>query len=447
MDKIQEAIKRARDTKALEIGTDAISRTGDMFKSLFGDSKAVIVADVNTYAAAGEKTRKSLEDAGVQMQTPFIFDDPELYAEWSYLLTLEEHLKASDAVAVAVGSGVINDLVKLASEHLGRRYIIVGTAASMDGYTAYGASITKDGNKQTFDCKAPLGAVIEPEISAKAPKELSASGYADLIAKVPAAAEWMIADALEVEKIDGFAYSLLHDNLKESLSKPQEVYDDDVDATKLLADGLIMSGFAMQAMNSSRPASGMEHQFSHYWDMEGLCHEGKHVSHGFKVGIGTLVSTACLEFMLDYDIDSIDIEECVSKWPTWEQMQEDIHKVFKGKPGHLARALSESGNKYIDHECLREQLHLLKKVWPELRQRMLAQIYSFEHVYDCLKKVGAPYEPEMIGLTRAKLMDTFKGIPFMRSRYTVIDLIYRCGLMDQVTAALFGPGGRWEVSR
>jgi glycerol-1-phosphate dehydrogenase [NAD(P)+] len=77
---------------------------------------------------------------------------------------------------------------------------------------------------------------------------------------------------------------------------------------------------------------------------------------------------------------------------------------------------------------------------------MKAQIYSFDHVYDCLKKVGAPYEPEMIGLTRAKLMDTFSGIPYMRSRYTVVDLIKRCGLMDQVTAALFGPGGHWAVS-
>ena len=32
---------------------------------------------------------------------------------------------------------------------LGLRYMVVGTAASMDGYTAYGAAITKDGMKQT----------------------------------------------------------------------------------------------------------------------------------------------------------------------------------------------------------------------------------------------------------------------------------------------------------
>ena len=60
----------------------------------------------------------------------------------------------------------------------------VGTAASMDGYTAYGASITKEGNKQTFDCPAPLGMLFDPSIAAAAPAELSASGYADLIAKI-----------------------------------------------------------------------------------------------------------------------------------------------------------------------------------------------------------------------------------------------------------------------
>ena len=84
--------------------------------------------------------------------------------------------------------------------------MVVGTAASMDGYTAYGASITKDGNKQTFDCPAPLGMVLDSNIAAAAPAKLSASGYADLIAKIPAGADWMLADAvglLYYKKIQG----------------------------------------------------------------------------------------------------------------------------------------------------------------------------------------------------------------------------------------------------
>lgn len=437
MGRIEDALERARDTKALVIGKGAVGKTGEIFRQLFEGCTAVVVADVNTYKAAGAEACESLKAAGIPTMEPFIFEDSDLYAEWSFLMRLENHLKGCDAVAVAVGSGVINDLAKLASEHLGRRYIIVGTAASMDGYTAYGASITFEGNKQTFDCKAPMGVIIDPEIAAGAPSEMAASGYADLIAKVPAAADWMLAEAAGEEPIDTFAYNLLHENLKKSLAYPAEVHAREVKPTEMLAEGLIMSGFAMQAIQSSRPASGVEHQFSHYWDMEDLCYEGKHVSHGFKVGIGTLVSTACFEFMLKYDMESLDVERCVAQWPSWEKMEENIRTVFADKPGHLSRALVESKAKYITAERLREQLTHLKQVWPELREKISAQIFSYDHVHDCLKKVGAPYEPEMIGVSRERLRETFRGIPYMRSRYTIIDLIQRCGLMDEVEAAIF----------
>ena len=32
--------------------------------------------------------------------------------------------------------------------------------------------------------------------------------------------------------------------------------------------GLILSGLAMQMVGNSRPASGSEHHFSHFWEME-----------------------------------------------------------------------------------------------------------------------------------------------------------------------------------
>ena len=228
--------------------------------------------------------------AGVVSERPYIFPAEDFYAEWQHIEALKSYLEGLDAVAVAVGSGVINDTVKLVSHMLGRRYMCVGTAASMDGFTAYGASITKDGNKQTFDCPAPLGFVLDSEIAAAAPKELAASGYADLIAKIPAGADWMLADVVGSEKIDTFAWDLVQNGLKDSLSDPVAVFAGDVDKTQALADGLLMSGFAMQAIQSSRPASGTEHQYSHCWDMEDLCFEGKHVSHGFKVGCTTHAS-------------------------------------------------------------------------------------------------------------------------------------------------------------
>ena len=445
MNKIEQALQRARDTKALIIGRGTVCRTAEMFAELFPGQRAVIVADENTWEVAGKDAQASLDEAGVASEKPYIFPSKDFYAEWQHIESLRSYLETVDAIAVAVGSGVINDTVKLVSHMLGRRYMCVGTAASMDGFTAYGASITKDGNKQTFDCPAPLGFVLDSEIAAAAPKELAASGYADLIAKIPAGADWMLADVVGSEKIDTFAWDLVQSGLKESLADPAAVFAGDVDKTQALADGLLMSGFAMQAIQSSRPASGTEHQYSHCWDMEDLCFEGKHVSHGFKVGIGTLVSTAELEFLLEKGLENIDVDACVAAWKSWEEMESEIRTLMEGKPGHIARALVETKGKYVGKEELRNQLETLKAVWPQLSVRIREQIIPFEQVRENLRLVGAPYEPEMIGVTRERFRQTVSYIPFMRSRFTNIDVIYRLGWMDEFIDRMFGKGGIWEV--
>lgn len=445
MNKVEQARTRTTDTRDIYIGRGVVSRTGEMFKKLFPEKKAVIVADENTWRVAGAQVEQSLREAGVEQHAPHIFRDPELYAHWRYVDQLEEVLSATDAIAVAVGSGVINDLTKLVSHRCSRHYMCVGTAVSMDGYTAYGASITLDGNKQTFDCPAPYGFIFDPTIAAEAPKELAASGYADLIAKIPAGADWMISDAIGSEAIDPFSWDLVQNGLRESLSAPDAVFAGDVDMTEALGEGLIMSGFAMQAMQSSRPASGAEHQFSHCWDMENLCFEGKHVSHGFKVGIGTLISTAAIELLLKEPLEELDIDRAVAHWKPWDDVEQDILRIFAGKPGHTARAIKETRDKYVDSEGLRRQLTLLKDKWPQLREKIRRQIIPFEEVYADLKAVGAPYEPEMIGVTRERLRDTFGYIPYMRSRITSVDIIFRCGLMEKFTELLFGRGGLWQV--
>ena len=297
MNKVESALQRTTDTKALVIGVGTLPRTAEMFNELFPGCRAVVVADTNTWRVAGGEVHRILADAGIGQDEPHVFADPKLYAEWSFVEELDGVLAATDAVPVAVGSGVINDLTKLCSHHNGRRYMVVGTAASMDGYTAYGASITKDGNKQTFDCPAPLGMVLDPTIAAAAPAKMSASGYADLIAKIPAGADWMLADAVGSELLDEFAFSVVQDGLKDALCDPAGVRAGNVAKVEQLAEGLLLSGFAMQATQSSRPASGAEHQFSHLWDMEHLKYNGASVSHGFKVGIGTrlrrLLSRCC----------------------------------------------------------------------------------------------------------------------------------------------------------
>lgn len=445
MTKIESALQRTTDTKDLLIGAGVVSRTAEMFTRLFPGQKAVIVADRNTWEVAGKAVYNSLAGASVQQEEPFIFMDEDLYAEWKYVEELQAHLRGLNAIPVAVGSGVINDLTKYVSHTLGRRYMCVGTAASMDGYTAYGSSITINGNKQTVDCPAPYGFVMDSEIAAAAPKELAASGYADLIAKIPAGADWMLADATGNEPVDRFAWDVVQDGLHDALGDPAAVFAGDIAKTEALSEGLLMSGFAMQAIQSSRPASGTEHQFSHCWDMEDLCFEGKHVSHGFKVGIGTLASTASLEYLLEQDIENLDIDRCIAAWKSWEEQEEEIRNVFDGMPGHIARGLKESREKYVDKTELRRQLESLKAAWPALKEDIRKQIIPYAQVRENLRLAGAPYEPEHIGVSRERMRRTFSYIPYMRSRFANIDIIYRCGFMPGLMEHLFGKNGIWEV--
>ena len=138
----------------------------------------------------------------------------------------------NDAIPIAVGAGSINDLTKLAAHLCGRQYLSVATAASMDGYTAFGASITHEGSKQTFDCPAPLGVVADLEVIAAAPEGLNASGYADLVAKCPAGADWILADGLGVDPIDEANWHMVQSRLREWMADPAGIQqrDYEVDA-------------------------------------------------------------------------------------------------------------------------------------------------------------------------------------------------------------------------
>ena len=433
MSLIDEALASATDTKACVIGPGAAEAAPAMFRDLFPEaSSAIVVEDPRTRQVAGARVKRGLEKAGTPVSEYVLNPDgSDFHATYDKVEEVRRAIAESGgATPVAVGSGVVNDLVKRASGELGLRYMVVGTAASMDGYTAYGAAITKDGMKQTLECKAPLGCVVDSAVAAAAPRDMTASGYADLMAKVPAGADWMLADAVGSEAIHPLAWKLVQEPLRDALSDPAGCASGDERQVRKLCEGLVMSGFAMQAMGSSRPASGTEHQVSHYWDMEDLCFEGRPVSHGFKVGIGTIASTAALEFLLEQDLRRLDVEAKVAAWwNSFDEAKATFPAVFGNRPAHLKRAELEYAKKFPDRAALRRELSLLRDAWPELSRRIRAQLMPVGEVREKLALAGAPTEPERIGIDRDRYRETLRGVPFMRSRYFGLDLVLELGLL------------------
>src|SRR3954464_10051921 len=206
--------------------------------------------------------------------------------------------------------------------------MVVAPAASMEGYTAYGASITANGSKQTFDCPAPRAVLADLEIIQQAPPALNASGYADLLAKIPAGADWIVADAIGVEPIDSDVWNTVQQHLHAWVDAPDAIARGEPAASPGLPCGLMMTGFAMQAAKSSRPASGAEHQFSHLWDMQHHVHQGRTPLHGFKAGIATLAVPRLCEAVLELPLDSLDVEACRAAWRDWAEVEADLPALF-----------------------------------------------------------------------------------------------------------------------
>ena len=439
---LELALEKATQTHALVLSQGAIQETARVFQDFFRGKRALVIADKTTFEVAGKTVDTILRQAGIETDAPVILDFPDMHAEWKYIEILDKALAATDAIPVAVGSGTINDLTKLSAYHNDRRYMVVATAASMDGYIAFGASITKDGCKTTFPCTAPIAVVADIDIISKAPADMTASGYADLFAKVPAGADWIIADALGIEPIDPVAFSIAQDGLQEALANPEGAREGRPEDIAKLMEGLLLGGFAMQAYpKSSRPASGADHQFSHLLNMQNfVMPNGKAPSHGFQVALGTLASLFFYRELLN-----TNIEACVKAWPDLAEQEAEALKMFEGTDFPTLGA-TEVKAKYTDRDGLRQELTTFKEKWPETRQRLEKQIISVEETMRRLRLVGAPTVPEDIGLSRQSMRENVLLAQKIRRRYTILDQALRMCKLDEWTATLFGKGGMWEMN-
>lgn len=443
-DLIERALQTSTDTRAVIAGPDAIAGVAGMFHTTFGDRSAVVVGDERTMSVAGNAVVAALAAGGVRVLDSFVFPgDPELYAKYENCELLRDALRERDAVPVAVGAGTLNDVVKRAAGELERPYLVVATAASMDGYTAFGSSIAVGGYKQTLDCPAPAGCVADWTVLAAAPQVMTASGYGDLLGKVPAGADWMIADAVGVEAVDDNVWSLVQGPLRASLSRPEALAAGDLDAIGELAEGLVMSGLAMQAHASSRPASGAEHQFAHLWEMEGhgVDVKPRRLSHGFKVAVGSVSMAALYERLFLRDLSALDVDAAVAAYPDAAELEARVRAVHQP---HLAdEIVAQSLAKHLTPDQLRQRLELIASLWGELKPRLEAQLVPAAELQRMLRAAGTPAHPYDIGLSWAQFRDTYRRAQMIRKRYTALDLLLEANLLDELVGELFAPGGFW----
>ncbi len=429
-----------------EILDEALERAGNVADSSGLDAAAdgrkelgpILIADENTWEAAGREVEAAFNSAGRPVSFVKLFPgSPPLKAEYRHVTALVEELHSRDGFVIAVGSGTVNDLVKLSCGEMKRPYGVVGTAASMDGYSSQGAAVLKEGLKQTLKCPAPVFIVADTQVLAEAPPGMSASGYADLAAKIPAGLDWILADRLGADPIDPVAWAMVHEGLEDRLAPAAGVGRGDGEALNFLFEGLTATGCSMQYYGESRPVAGGEHQFSHVLEMEGWQYKGRSPSHGFKVGVGSLASLRVFRELLAFlesgeRLGPQKIEELVAAYPSLESELSEAMSLFGDSPA-LESVKAVLAEKRPSPDVLRTRLSVLERNREGIITDLKARMPDYETFRGRLAAAGAPSSAADIGLDGAKVVRTLKSARMIRNRYGGLDLAYELGLFDSIT--------------
>ena len=433
---IDPALRASKATDIVLIDRGVIGQTGAVAMKISASRTAVIFADDAGFAAAGPQARASLEQAGFAVQTCIKPASPLPKASVDEAQPFVDALRAApDALPVSVGSGVINDLTKYASFQCDKRYLSVATAASMDGYTSAGAPLAQDGFKVTIPTRAPVALIADLDIIAHAPAEMTGWGYGDLAGKSPAGGDWILADLAGIEPIDTTAYPMVQDNLAGWLADPQALAARDFDAMARLFIGLTAVGFAMEFHESSRPASGADHQIAHIWEMEGLNHKDRKVSHGAAVAVGCTLTLGLYDWLIAQDLTTLDAVAVANVAPDIAALDRQIDRYITD-PRIAARAKAETREKWVDKTALQTRLARIAALWPATQRRLQTHLYRQPDMARMLRHAGAPTTPAEIGVTPDHLRQTLFGAPFIRSRYTILDLLHDIGQFETAANAV-----------
>ena len=100
-ERIAKALQIATDTKVFEMAPGASQMAPDIFKKLFPGRKAVIVADINTWPALGEKVYGMFLSAGIKTDK-YIIDKKEFHAEWKYIEMVDKIIEGDYEAAKTI---------------------------------------------------------------------------------------------------------------------------------------------------------------------------------------------------------------------------------------------------------------------------------------------------------------------------------------------------------
>ena len=264
------------------VGHGVLDQTVAAVEDIHLSGRPLIVASPTPYEVAGERVVELFEDAGTD-PAEVIVDEASFSAVESVIETAET---VDAGYLLGVGGGKAIDIAKMAADELNLGFVSVPTAASHDGIVSGRGSVPEGDTRHSVASEPPLAVVADTAILAEAPWRLTTAGCADIISNYTAVRDWQLANRLKNVEYSEYAGELARMTAEMLVENAGSIKQGLEESSWIVVKALVSSGVAMSIADSSRPASGAEHLFSHQLDRIAP----DPALHGHQVGVGSIMT-------------------------------------------------------------------------------------------------------------------------------------------------------------
>lgn len=387
------------------IGKGAIASLGEITD---GYTSILLVADENTFRAAGAQTENAL--AGKKICKVVFSGESVLIPNEEAIDTVTGQIDGIDLI-IGIGSGVIQDLCKYVSHFNGIPYYIVATAPSMDGYTSSGAAMILGGMKVTVSAGVPAAIIADTDVLKNAPMDMIQAGYGDIVGKYSALNDWRLSRIVNDEYFCQEIYDLTLDMVQQTLNLADGLMKREENSVKVLMEALVIVGIAMSFAGSSRPASGSEHHLSHFFEITGIVHGEDYFPHGIDVAYSTVVTAELREKLLQQPWPEIQYR------PQRDAYIAELSRIY-GPVAEGCIALQDKVGLYQ-----KDMLSIYQAKEQEIRS-VLAEMPAAGEIRKMLEAVGLEMDAFEKMYSPEKIRDAIAYAKELKDRYTVLWMYY-----------------------
>lgn len=387
------------------IGSDVLKSLSEICENY---KSILMVSDQNTYRVCGKDVAEIL---GEKITTSIMFEtgDAPLIPDEEALAAIHEKFIDGVDLVLGVGSGVINDLCKMVSFDHNLPYYIVATATSMDGYASVGSALILKGMKVTLNAAPPKAIIADTKVLKDAPMEMLQAGYGDIIGKYSCLNDWKLSALINDEYFCQRVYDLTYSTTDKVRSLASGVINRDEEAVGALMEALVAVGIAMAYVGNSRPASGSEHHFSHYFEITGILTGEPYLAHGIDV-VYAAVLTAKIR------------EEILAKTPVRREFDEnawksEVERIYLSSAEEVVALQKKMGWYWEDNSS-----KVLPK-WEEIKA-VLAEAPTEAEMHQMIQAVNMDYQEFVDLYGQVKIDEGVLYAKDLKDRYSVLWLYY-----------------------